>query len=150
MHYRLYTEDRLFALRWLEISAEGVRAMSREFVAYASRCDAPLLFGAVISTRVGIPDAAARQTARDELVQYSDRIGATRLIVLGDGLRQTLIRGVLVNIALLGTPRGQRPEVDGSAEAFAAAVETQLAIPAAGLLTRLVDAGVVLPQELSR
>lgn len=150
MYYRIYTQDRLFALRWLELSTEGVRAMSREFVAHATRLDAPLIFGAVVAARVAMPDAAARQAARDELVQSSRYIASTRLIVLGGGLRQTLMRSVLLNIGLLGTPRDQRPEVDGSAEAFAAAIEAQLGIPAAGLVSRLVDAGIVLPQELSR
>ena len=71
------------------------------------------------------------------------------MVVLGSSIRQSLMRSVLINVALASRIKARRPIVDGSAESFARAMQERLGLEPSWLLPRLVDAGIIMPDELA-
>lgn len=71
-----------------------------------------------------------------------------RVVLLGSGLRITIIRSGLVAMTLIAGLRGQPFHVDRTLEHTAQEYERQLGRPAREFLDKLVAKGIVSPDEL--
>jgi hypothetical protein len=150
MHFKSFVHERLMVIRWVQPSVEATRvltgAIARQYVAV----QAPLCFAAVLAARCPTPDARTREALQQSFDAEGERLGTVHMVVLGSSIRQSLMRSVLVNVALASRLKARRPTIDGSAEQFAKAMHDRLGLEPSWLLPRLVDAGVVETDELAR
>lgn len=150
MHFKSFAHERLMVIRWLAPSVEATRVLTGAITRQYGVVRAPLFFAAVVGARCPTPDARTREALQQSFDIEGERLDTVHMVVLGSSIRQSLMRSVLVNVALASQRKARRPIVDGSAEQFAGAVQAMLGIEPSWLLPRLVTAGVVEVDELDR
>ncbi len=149
MHFKSFVHERLMVIRWLQPSVEATRVLTGAIARQYAAVQAPLCFAGVVAARCPTPDARTREALQQSFDTEGDRLGSVHMVVLGSSIRQSLMRSVLVNVALASRIKARRPIVDGSAESFARAMQERLGLEPSWLLPRLVDAGIIMPDELA-
>lgn len=150
MYFKSFVHGRILIIRWLDPSVAG----SAELAKLIERChvaaDGPLFFASIVGAACPTPSSEAREAMRAGHESVADRLTDSRTVILGRSIRQSLMRSVLLNIALLAGRDVKRFVIDGSAEDMAAAAQAALGVDPTWLLQRLIDAGMLEHTELTR
>lgn len=137
----------LVAIRWLRpdpIGSRGLVELVREAHSDQGR---PLLLLVVIGRECSTPDAHTRQILSRDHDRVANRLLASRVLILGSGFRQSVMRSILTSLTLV-TSWGARFVVDRSIDDFAEATRSLIGLRRELLIDDLLAARVLLPDEV--
>jgi len=129
-------------IRWLLPSAAGSVELSKLIRSAHTASEQSIFFAVVIGPDCPMPGMDCRRALVRDHDELTDILMASHVVLLGQTLRQAMIRSVLAGLGLLLGKR-MSYETDPSPSVLAKAISTQLGIPAGSLRKKLLAAGIL-------
>ena len=145
--YKSYVRDRLIVTRWVQPTPEGIRELSRLVRKQHEQREDKLFLASVIGPECPVPNNESRKTMAEEHDQLREILLSSRMVLLGQSIRQAMMRSVLAGLGML-LGRRVHYEIDTSANALFEAIEDKLALQRKQISRQLVEAEVLLPEEV--
>ena len=146
--YELLLDRELIVVRWRLPNPGAVGNLHFELIDHAERIGLRPVFAIIIGADCPPPD----HTTRDALLRGYDRFHGysrdVRLVVLGDTIRQRVMRSMVTAMTLAAGLRGKAFHVDRNLSELLATVAAELGRDPATTLAQLVDAGLIEPDEI--
>ncbi|MFV8750516.1 hypothetical protein ACNOYE_08180 [Nannocystaceae bacterium ST9] len=147
-YFQSFVHGRILVIRWLEPSPTGARELSRLVQRSHAAAGEPLFLAGVVSAKCPTPNTEERRALNVEHEQVADLLLSSRIVVLGRSFRQSLMRSVLANILMIARGKGRGFVIDSSAIEMAEAAHELVGVDTRWLIGRLLDVGVLLPDEV--
>ena len=146
--YDLLVDRELIVIRWRRPTHASASTLHFELVDHAERLGVRPLIAIIIGPDCPPPD----HRTRDALLRGHDRLHGysrdTRLVILGDSLRQRVMRSMVTGMTLAAGLRGKAFHVDRSLSELLVTVSAELGRDPAATLAQLVDAGLIESDEI--
>lgn len=140
--------ENVLLVRWQTVTPSDVAAISAWIERVAARSDRPTAYAAVIPTDSPPPDGEARTALLNGHHDIADHCATLRLVILGSGMRQALVRSVSAGFLLATGLKGKGFDIDDDFTKAVDAVADKTGQPVARILNAARDAGIILDREL--
>lgn len=105
-------ERELFALRWREPNPEAVGDLNRVIAQRAAEFGAPLIVITILEADTPVPDRATRTAFEEGMLSHgSDVVASYHAVLVGGGLKVTIMRSILTGLMLVVGVRGMKAMV---------------------------------------
>jgi hypothetical protein len=147
--YHLFIDRELVGIRWRCATPEAANTLYPRLIAHARTLSTELFIAIILGPDCPPPD----QQTRDALLRGHDRLYPycrdTRMVVLGDGVRQQVLRGVITSMTLVAALRGRPFHRDAQLGGLLAAISATLGREPATTLAQLHTRGLLSAAELA-
>jgi hypothetical protein len=144
----LLIDSELVVVRWRRPTIASARGLQLVLERHHQEIGAPLFFAAIVGPDCPPPDNATREA----LLRGHDRVyeccRTIRMVVIGNNLRQTVMRSVITAMTLAAGLRGKAFTVDKTVRDMVGVAAQTLGRDAAELVGKLLAAGVATVEEL--
>lgn len=146
----LLIDRELFVVRWRNPTVASARALSPLMERHHHEIGAPLFFAPIVGPDCPPPDLATREALLRGHDRVYDCCQAVRMVVIGNDLRQTIMRSVITAMTLAAGLRGKAFNVDKSVRDMVAVAERALGRDPEDIISKLLAHGLVTAEELTR
>lgn len=146
--FDLLIDRELLVVRWRNPTVAAARELSSLMERHYHDIAAPLFFAAIVGSDCPPPD----NPTREALLRGHDRIydccRTVRMVVIGNNVRQTVMRSVITAMTLAAGLRGKAFSVDKSVRDMVEVAQQSLGRDPERMLAKLLAAGLVTGDEL--
>lgn len=148
-NFLLVMDRELYVLRWREATTATIGQLAKIL---GERCEAiprPLIYVVILGRDTVPANRKLREEMMKRLAAYQSQLQMTRILVMGSGLRVSMIRSGLIAMAFAAAKLGKPFQVDGSPEAMTEVLAGATKREPQALLERFVAEGLVYRDELA-
>lgn len=146
--YDLLFDRELVVVRWRQPTVESANQLHHVLARHQAELGRPLFFAIIIGPDCPPPDLATRDAllrGHDQVVRACQTV---RMVLVGDSMRQTVMRTIVIALNLAASLRGKRVEVDKDIHELVAVIEQVLGRTRDATIQLLLDANMLEPDEL--
>jgi len=148
MNYITTEIEDVLLLRWLAVTRPDVEKVVEWIGKAHNRHGGPVSYIAVVPVDSTPPESDGRRALMDGHQSIADLCTSMRVVILGTGMRQAIVRSISAGIMLASGLRGKGFEID---DRFESAVESvsQVSSPTRNaIMTTALEQGIIKQAEL--
>lgn len=149
MSYKRTQVEDVLLLRWETVTVEDTKRTSQWIREIQETRGTNVCYIAVVPTDSPPPDPTARRALMDGHQEIADLCTSMRLVILGTGMRQALVRSISAGFLLASGLKGKGFDIDATFEEAADAVAEKAKANAQQILSAAIESGILLEAELS-